>query len=93
MNSTITGALVFACLFGAGLLGVRVRACPSRRSPELGDEGRCQGRDGIGRDDGSPGPRTIGCLNKEFVRRPEERGDADGGQDRFPRPGAGKLRF
>ena len=26
MNSTITGALVFACLFGAGLLGVRVRA-------------------------------------------------------------------
>jgi hypothetical protein len=26
MNSTITGALVFACLFGAGLLGVRLRA-------------------------------------------------------------------
>jgi hypothetical protein len=26
MNDTITGALVFACLFGAGLLGVRVRA-------------------------------------------------------------------
>jgi hypothetical protein len=26
MNSIITGALVFACLFGAGLLGVRVRA-------------------------------------------------------------------
>jgi hypothetical protein len=26
MNSTITGALVFACLVGAGLLGVRVRA-------------------------------------------------------------------
>ena len=26
MNSTITGAIVFACLFGAGLLGVRVRA-------------------------------------------------------------------
>src|SRR5437879_13099875 len=26
MNSAITGALVFACLFGAGLLGVRVRA-------------------------------------------------------------------
>jgi hypothetical protein len=26
MNSPITGALVFACLFGAGLLGVRVRA-------------------------------------------------------------------
>jgi hypothetical protein len=26
MNSTITGALVFACFFGAGLLGVRVRA-------------------------------------------------------------------
>ena len=26
MNSTIIGALVFACLFGAGLLGVRVRA-------------------------------------------------------------------
>ena len=26
MNSTITGAVVFACLFGAGLLGVRVRA-------------------------------------------------------------------
>src|SRR6266496_4719640 len=26
MNSAITGAVVFACLFGAGLLGVRVRA-------------------------------------------------------------------
>jgi hypothetical protein len=26
MNDTITGALVFACLFGAGLLGVRMRA-------------------------------------------------------------------
>jgi len=26
MNSAVTGALVFACLFGAGLLGVRVRA-------------------------------------------------------------------
>src|SRR4029077_13727069 len=26
MNSTIIAALVFACLFGAGLLGVRVRA-------------------------------------------------------------------
>ena len=26
MNSTITGALVFACLFGAGLLGLRLRA-------------------------------------------------------------------
>ena len=26
MNSTITGALVFACLFAAGLLGLRVRA-------------------------------------------------------------------
>src|SRR5256884_4530853 len=26
MNSAITGALVFACLFGAGVLGVRVRA-------------------------------------------------------------------
>jgi hypothetical protein len=26
MNSTITGALVFACLLGAGLFGVRVRA-------------------------------------------------------------------
>jgi hypothetical protein len=26
MNSPITGALVFACLFGVGLLGVRVRA-------------------------------------------------------------------
>ena len=26
MNSTITGAIVFACLFGAGLLGMRIRA-------------------------------------------------------------------
>ena len=26
MNSTIAGAIVFACLFGAGLLGMRVRA-------------------------------------------------------------------
>jgi hypothetical protein len=26
MNSAITGAVVFACLFGAGLLGVRIRA-------------------------------------------------------------------
>src|SRR5438128_10365109 len=26
MNSAITGTLVFACLFGAGVLGVRVRA-------------------------------------------------------------------
>jgi hypothetical protein len=26
MNDTITGAVVFACLFGAGLLGVRMRA-------------------------------------------------------------------
>src|SRR5437667_10845121 len=26
MNSTIAGAIVFACLFGAGLLGMRIRA-------------------------------------------------------------------
>src|SRR2546423_14407284 len=26
MNSALTGAVVFACLFGAGLLGVRIRA-------------------------------------------------------------------
>src|SRR5436305_13453208 len=26
MNSTVAGAIVFACLFGAGLLGMRLRA-------------------------------------------------------------------
>jgi hypothetical protein len=26
MNSAVAGAIVFACLFGAGLLGMRVRA-------------------------------------------------------------------
>ena len=39
MNDTIIGALVFACLFGAGLLGVRVRAAlpDDHRSTETKD--------------------------------------------------------
>ena len=39
MNDTIIGALVFACLFGAGLFGVRVRAAlpEDHRSTETKD--------------------------------------------------------
>ena len=39
MNDTIIGALVLACLFGAGLLGLRVRAAlpEDHRSTETKD--------------------------------------------------------
>src|SRR5437868_14673648 len=46
MNSAITGALVFACLFGAGVLGVRVRA--ALPEDHLSSEPKKAGKVGMG---------------------------------------------
>ena len=56
---------MFACLFGAGLLGVRVRAALPEDHLSSETKDAVKVGMGFGRDDGSPGPRTLGCLNKE----------------------------
>ena len=67
MNSAIIAAIVFACLFGAGLLGVRVRAILPENHLNPDTKDAVKGWDGISRDDGSPGPRTAGRFNKGCI--------------------------
>jgi len=93
MDSTVVGALVFAVLFAAGLLGVRVRA--ALPEDHLSTETKDAVKVGMGLV-ATMAALVLGLLvasTKGAYGHAKGRGDADGGQDRFPRPGVGKLRF
>ena len=84
---------MFACLFGAGLLGVRVRA--ALPEDHLSTETKDAVKVGMGLV-ATMAALVLGLLvasTKGSYDTQKNEVIADGGQDRFPRSGAGKLRF
>ena len=80
-------------LFGAGLLGVRVRA--ALPEDHLSSETKDAVKVGMGLV-ATMAALVLGLLvasTKGSHDTQKSEVSADGGQDRFPRPGAGKLRL
>lgn len=78
MNPYLVAPIVFACIFAATLLGMRLNAALPEHHLQRRYQGRGAGWHGPGRHHGRADSRLARRLGQGFLRYREERGDADG---------------